>query len=143
MARGSSDQILTVGSVEIDVATLRVGILRIDSFEPEDPRQNKVLVASVGGDLPGPYAALENAPQRGRIANLLADPETSDGCLEAAFLCSKTELGSGNPPRMGDGPIPDEINSLVADFHDQELAFGKTHRAGTSRKLAGKCLKRQ
>jgi hypothetical protein len=121
VARSGANEVLAVGSVEIDIAVPGVGILRVESFEPKDPCQDKILLSPRGRDVTCGDAAFENTPQGGPLANFLADPESSCGCPEAAFLSPDAEFGSGNVPGLDDGPVFKEINPLAAHIDNQKL----------------------
>ena len=54
-------QCLLIGSMNVDVALLGVGVTFIQTRQPKYPRENQILIATLRGDLPGSQAALEDS----------------------------------------------------------------------------------
>lgn len=138
---GGADQILPVGSVEIDVTIARADILRIEPFEPEDARQDQILLSAWSADCARRDAVLENAPRRGSLADFFADPEAARRGAQASLLRAKAELRGGDIPGCRDGPVLEKIRDLTGDVDHQELVFGKTHGAGCAGSLQGRGFK--
>ena len=139
MAGRCPDEVLPVGAVKVNVAVTGVGIVRIESLQPEDPREDQVLVAPVRpdpGKLSGGDPALEDHSGRGLIPDLFADPEASRGGAETS------RLGTESEPRCRDIPFPGNESSLEEnDFlsgnnNDQSLFGIAGHGAAVCPKLA-------
>lgn len=91
VAGRGSDEVLLIGSVNVNVALTGIGILRIESFKPEDPGEHEILFPSLFRKLSGRNTATEDHPCRGALADLLRYHEASRGCPETPLLESKSE----------------------------------------------------
>lgn len=91
VAGRGSDEVLLIGSVDVNVALTGIGVLRIESFKPEDSSEHEILVPSLFRNLSGRNTASEDHPCRGALADLLRYPEASRGCPETPLLESESE----------------------------------------------------
>lgn len=91
VAGRGSDEVLLIGSVDVNVALTGIDVLRIESFKPEDPSEHEILFPSLIRNLSGRNTAAEDHPLRGPIADLLRYPEASRGSPETPFLESESE----------------------------------------------------
>lgn len=91
VAGRGSDEVLLIGSVDVNVALTAIGVLRIESFKPEDSSEHEILVPSLFRNLSGRNTASEDHPCRGALADLLRYPEVSRGCPETPLLESDSE----------------------------------------------------
>lgn len=98
VAGWGSNEVLLIGSVDINVALTGIGILRIKTFEPEDSREHEILIPSLFRNLSGRNTASEDHSCGGALADFLRYPEASRGSSETPFLESESE------PRCRDGP---------------------------------------
>lgn len=86
VAGGLSDLVFMLRSMDIDVALPRVGVVLLQSVKPEDPARNQVL--SLGKRIAGPERnpCAKHGSERHAIADLFADPETSERRLQAGLF---------------------------------------------------------
>lgn len=91
VAGRGSDEVLLIGSMDVNVALAGVGVLRIESFKPEDPGEHEILFPSLFRNLSGRNTAAEDHSCRCALADLLGYPEASRGCPETSLLESKSE----------------------------------------------------
>ena len=136
------DEVLPVGAVKVNVAVTGVGIVRIESLQPEDPREDQVLVAPIRPD-PGKLScgdpAFKDHSGRGFIPNLFADPEASRGGAETPCLGTESE------PRCRDIPFPGNESSLdendfLSGNNDNQSLFGI---AGHGEEVCAKLAERE
>lgn len=80
VAGRGSDEVLLIGSVDVNIALTGIGVLRIESFKPEDPCEHEILFPSLFCNLSGLNTASEDHPSRGAISDLLRYAEASRGC---------------------------------------------------------------
>ena len=62
MAGRRSDEIFAICTVKIDVAIARVGVVRIQPCEPQNSRQDAILLSAGCSNLAGGLAAFEHTP---------------------------------------------------------------------------------
>ena len=91
VAGRGSDEVLLIGSMDVNVAVAGIGVLRIESFKPEDPGEHEILFPSLIRNLSGRNTAAEDHPCRCALADLLGYHEASRGCPETSLLESKSE----------------------------------------------------
>ncbi len=91
VAGWGSDEVLLIGSVDVNIALTGIGVLRIESFKPEDSSKHEILFSSLFCNLSGLNTASEDHPRRGAISDLLRYAEASRGSPETPFLESESE----------------------------------------------------
>ena len=96
-ARGRSDFPLLSGSVNVDGAAVGVAILRFETFEPEDARDDRVAARRVGfHDFARRKAGVKLHPRRLSVADFFCDFQPPERRGAAAGSVAEAELRSGN-----------------------------------------------
>lgn len=123
VAGSGSDEVLLIGSVDVNVALTGIGVLRIETFEPEDPREHEILFSSLLRNLSGGQTAAEDHSCRGVLADLLSYPEASGGCPETPLLESESEPRCRDGPGRRHGAPFDHLQTLTGRVHEK-VALG-------------------
>jgi len=112
-----ADQVFSIGAVNVDEAISGVGILLIETLQPENTREHSIVLATWSPHLACGKAAAENAPRLGCISMFLKNAKSSGGCLEASWFRPEAELGSRDRPRLDRDTIREKMKGLVRDIH--------------------------
>ncbi len=92
VARRSTDLVLVIRPVDVNVTVIGVGVGGLESVEPKNPRHHEI----VGGQVRGSRLKRHPRPEGGADwlggANLLRNPESARGRLEAPLSGAEAEL---------------------------------------------------
>lgn len=91
VAGRSSDQILTVCSMEIDIAIVGVRVFLIQSVQPQNAREDAIVLATRGGEIASGFAAFELRPQWLARADFFPHDKPSSGRFVTASLTAQSE----------------------------------------------------
>ena len=84
MAGRLPEEVLLVGAVEVDVSGSCVGVLGVETIEPEDPGLHVIRWILGGADPSCGFATDKDLAQRRRVAMFFRDDESSRGRAVAA-----------------------------------------------------------
>ena len=117
--RGGADEILAIGSVDVDIAILAGAVVGLFAVKPEDAGEDEVLFLDwVGGfpDTARGFASNKVGSGFGMIADLLADTVPTEGSLIAIRFRTGSFFSGGDRKRAGEGAIlRDDVETLGRD----------------------------
>src|SRR5437667_1868619 len=92
-----SDQPFLRRAVDVDIPRERVGVLRLESAQPENARHDRIPARRIRqDDFASTPPIFEYRALWRIIANFLRDLQLAQWCVPAAWPVAETELGGGN-----------------------------------------------
>ena len=114
-----ADEVLAVGTVDVDVAVFAGFVVIFLSLEPEDAGEDQILFFHWVGGLPdtaGGFASNKVGSGFGVVADLLTDSMPTERSFVAVGFGTSAFFGGGDRERAGDrAVIGNDIETLGGD----------------------------
>jgi len=123
------NQLLVVGSMNVDVAVPGVGVALFEALKPENAGDDEVIGAPgafEGDDFPRGDPAFEDHPERGFVTDHLGNGEMAQGGLEASRLRPEPETGAGDRKTRQKRPLFEEVEALRGNIYP-DFAWERLH----------------